>query len=315
MVSIAYLLSEQPPAPNINLLDSDQFTRLAATTFAAIGLYIAIGNLSSRLAPEKHPRIVASVLCLVVIVLQVIFTQMIVGLWYVDVVALILGVLMTFIVLWSLTRTDKEAIEIAEDISGVMRAIDSQLTFILGEIVSGGSVRDVDTAIRYAIQYVIWRMTESLAIGNPYDMRISVLTPNNGRFKVLERWNIKVQHISLIEKKLSYGKSVRGIAGLVANKLEPVCINDLSDTKNKDTEHWVRIESEEQAGSIICYPIIKGRGLGKSDGERELLGIFNISCSMKDAFRCESVSKLLDHYSDKLEMLIEYLALNQNRTV
>jgi hypothetical protein len=126
---------------------------------------------------------------------------------------------------------------------------------------------------------------------------------------VLESHEIKTHHISLIEEKLSYGRKIAGIAGLAAERLKPVCINDLSDVRNRDTDYWVRIDTEEKGGSIFCYPIINGKGDGKPNSEQVLMGVFSVSCERNDAFLCDSIPQVLDHYSVKIEMLLHCLAL------
>jgi hypothetical protein len=187
-------------------------------------------------------------------------------------------------------------------------AIDIQINHIFGHVVAKGDADVVNAEVREALEYVLNRMAASLDLGPGHDSHLSIVQAANGRFKVLATQGVSVIREGRIPSEFGYPpQQTRGVAGLAAMRMEIVCISDLSDPGNPDTDYWERLDSSEQKqGSLICVPIISKL---PESGEQELFGVLSITSIKEGTFDSETDQDLIGAFAEKAETLIYALRL------
>lgn len=293
---------------SISSLSIAQWAIFSSLLLALLTINLAIAGFTVRLPPEKHPRTLAAVLGFGLIAAAITIVELVIGIWYFDLVILLVGMSLTFMVLWSLTKRDKSAVKIAETTVKSLHSIDTQIAYILGELYADGDQKKINDACIRAVEYTLQEIVGALSVNDPLRMRTSLLEAQNGGFKVLGDHGIKNDHVVLIEQKLSYGNEVRGIAGLAASDRRHICINDLANDPGDDCQKWQQIETEEKKGSILCFPILRG-----ASQDRELLAVLCISCEHPNVFNCSSIPQLLNYYAVKLAALVNCHHINRAR--
>lgn len=198
-------------------------------------------------------------------------------------------------------------LELGEKLLIQFKTIDLQICYILAEINSKGR-ENLIKPITLALRYILSEMPTILGLDNTHHSELSVLIPQENKFKVVAYSGIENYRVEKMEEMFQYGSNTVSLAGRAMNQRKPVIVNNLADDTNPDLEYWVKTHRDEpKIGSLLAFPII--RGLGASDTEP--IAILCITSRRTNAFKNEdAVIRLLNYYALKIEILQNCLDLN-----
>ena len=299
---------------DFNLFQEITITNLIwiATFFLGItGIQISIFRLAIN-DKFRRPLLVAGLFFIVILIVEL--TCIYFGFGLIPAFLVFGYSCLLFLIFFSAIKSrDKKAIKFGEQYTRVTHTIDIQINHVLDQMITNGNTAETSKAIENGLCYILSEIVAYLKLDfTRHKSRLCILlTKKDGLFKVIAQIGIPNHLIDNLEHEFSYHQNIVSVAGLSANKHEVICIRNLSNKKDERTYCWHQLEpSEEKIGSIICYPIGKGVGDNKIE---ETSAVINISSSKKNAFNCEAVVELLDHFSQKIETLLYcYELINRN---
>lgn len=213
----------------------------------------------------------------------------------------------SFLLLVYMTRyRTVRALELGEKLLIIFKTVDLQISYILSEMIGQNDGTDITKPIRLALRYILSEIPSVLGLDNSHHPQLSILIPENNKFKVVAYSGIENFRVAKIEEMFQYGPNVVSLAGHAMNQRRAVVINDLTDEKNSDSIFWIRtFNNEPRTGSLLAFPII--RGLGPSDAEP--IAILYITSTKRNAFANAATINILSYFALKIEILQNCLGI------